>query len=140
MTHDPAPPPPPALAPLAAVRAAFLLVAPRIERHGRVAFRGLRDAHAREDAVAETVALSWKWFVRLAGRGKDPSRFPCAIASFAARAVRSGRRVCGREKGKDVLSPPAQRRHGFSVGGLPERETLSANPLSTTAQLTLQLL
>ena len=75
------------------------------------------------------VALSWKWFLRLAQRGKDPTQFPSAIASYAARAVRSGRGVCGQENGKDVLSPLAQRRHRFTVGKLPDHETLSDNPL-----------
>ncbi len=39
---------------------AFLAIVPRIERHGRVYFHGLRDAHKREDAIASMVALSWR--------------------------------------------------------------------------------
>ncbi len=109
--------------------AAFLAIVPRIERHGRVYFRLLNDADKLEDLIAEMVALSWKWFLRLAERGKDPSLFPSAIASYAARAVRSGRGICGQENGKDVLSPLAQRRHRFTVGKLPDHETLSASPL-----------
>jgi hypothetical protein len=35
------------------------------------------------------------------------------------RHVRSGRRLCGQEKGKDVLSGLARRRHGFHVEALP---------------------
>ncbi len=107
----------------------FLAVVPRIERHGRVYFRGLNDADKLEDVIAEMVALSWKWFLRLAERGKDPAQFPSAIASYAARAVQSGRGICGQKKGKDVLSPLAQRRHHFTVGKLPDHETLSANLL-----------
>ncbi len=79
----------------------------RIERHGRVYFRLLNDADKLEDAIAEMVALSWKWFVRLADRGKDPTQFPSSVATYAARAVRSGRRLCGQEKANDVLSPLA---------------------------------
>ncbi len=41
------------------------------------------------------------------------------LARFAARAVRNGRRLCGQEKPKDVLSPVAQQRHGFQVESLP---------------------
>ena len=41
------------------------------------------------------------------------------LASYAARAVRCGRRVCGQEKGKDVMSSLAQQRHGFGVEALP---------------------
>ena len=88
---------------------------PRIERHGRVYFRGLKDADKLEEAIAEMVALSWKWFLRLVERGRDPARFPSAIAAFAARAVRSGRRLCGQERAGDVLSPLARRRRGFAV-------------------------
>ena len=113
-----------------ALQAAFLVcVWPRVVTHGRVYFRHLRRAD-REEAIQEMVGLSWMWFVRLAGRGKDASRFPTAIARFAARAVRSGRRACGQESGRDALSPSAQRRHGFRVSALPEVNTLSNNPLA----------
>jgi hypothetical protein len=63
------------------------------------------------------VALLWHWHLRLAQRGKDVTRFPSALASFAARAVRSGRRVYGQEKDKDVLSPLAQTRHRMKCAG-----------------------
>ena len=113
-----------------ALQAAFLVcVWPRVVTHGRVYFRHLRRAD-REEAIQEMVGLSWMWFVRLAGRGKDASRFPSALARYAARAVRSGRRACGQESGRDALSPSAQRRHGFLVSALPEVSTLSDNPLA----------
>jgi hypothetical protein len=111
------------------LHAAFLAIVPRIERHARVYFRGLKDADTLEEAMAEMVALSWKWFLRLVERGKDAARFPSALAAFAARAVRSGRRLCGQERAGDVLSPPAQRRRGFAVQSLPDCSTLSGNPL-----------
>jgi hypothetical protein len=117
------------LRPGAGLHARFLSILPRIVTHGRVYFRHLRRAD-QEEAVQETVALCWKWFVRLAGRGKDAARFPSALASYAARAVRGGRRVCGQERGRDALSPLAQRRRGFVVGRLPDGSTLSDNPLS----------
>jgi hypothetical protein len=117
------------LRPGAGLHARFLSILPRIVTHGRVYFRHLRRAD-QEEAVQETVALCWKWFVRLAGRGKDAARFPSALASYAARAVRGGRRVCGQERGRDALSPLAQRRRGFAVGRLPDVSTLSDNPLS----------
>jgi hypothetical protein len=66
----------------------------------------------------------------MAQRGKDGTQFLTAIATFAARAVNSGRRVVGQEKGKDVLSSLAQRRRGFSVEKLPDCSTLSGNPLA----------
>ena len=101
------------------LQAAFLTILPRIERHALVYFRGLRCPHRKDDAVAETVALTWRWFVRLVERGKDPLAFPTVLAAYAARAVRCGRRLCGQGSGKDVLSPLARQRHGFAVEGLP---------------------
>jgi len=65
------------------------------------------------------VALAWQWFLRLVEQGKDPLAFPTALATFAARAVKSGRRLTGQEKSKDALSPLAQRRRGFAVEPLP---------------------
>jgi hypothetical protein len=119
----------PLLAPGAGLHARFLSILPRITTHGRVYFRHLRVAD-REEAVQEMVALCWKWFLRLAERGKDATRFPSALATYAARGVRSGRRVCGHERARDALSPSAQRRHGFLVSTLPEVSTLSDSPLS----------
>jgi hypothetical protein len=93
----------------------FLTVLPRIERHARFYFRRLKYPHLREEALAECLALAWWWFVRLVRRGKNPEAFITVLADFAARAVRSGRRLCGQEKANEVLSPVAQRRHGFAV-------------------------
>ena len=119
----------PVLAPspaLPALHATFLTILPRLQAHGRVYFRH-RAAEQREEAIAEMVALAWRWHLALAARGKDAARFPSALATFAARAVASGRRACGFEKPKDVLSPVAQRRHGFTVGSPPQHSTLEGN-------------
>src|SRR5262249_46188368 len=70
-------------------------------------------------AICELVGLCWLWFVRLVMKGVDPLRFPSALADFAARAVKAGRRLCGKHKGKDVMNPMAQRRHDFVVEALP---------------------
>lgn len=112
----------------------FLAILPRIERHARIYFRHIKCHVRKEEAVAEAIALAWKWFVRLVRRGKDVSGFVSTLASFAAKAVRSGRRVCGMEKAKDVLSPRAQVRHGFTVSKLPDHSTLETNPLSEALQ------
>ena len=113
----------------AALHAVFLSLLPRIALHARVYFRHVRCPHRRADAVAEVVALTWRWCVALAQRGKDVARFPSALAAFAARAVKSGRRLCGQEKAQDALSPRAQARRGFLVEKLPDYSTLSGNPL-----------
>jgi len=109
--------------------ARFLTILPRIETHARIYFRKVPCPHRKADYIAEAVALAWKWFLRLEECDKDATRFPSVLATFAARAVRSGRRVCGQLKSRDVLSEAAQQRHGFSVGKLPEFSTLNGNPL-----------
>ena len=93
----------------------FLALMPRIERHARIYFRHLQCPHQREEALAECLALAWWWYVRLVRRGKNPDAFITVLADFAARAVSSGRRLCGQEKAHEVFSPMAQRRHGFTV-------------------------
>src|SRR5262245_22957703 len=84
------------------LHATFLAILPRITEHGKVYFRHLKCPHAKEEALAEMRALSWLWFVRLAERGKDATHFVIALATFAARAVRSGRKVSGMDCAKDV--------------------------------------
>ena len=105
----------------------FLCILPQIVRHGHVCFRHLKCADRHEDAIAEMTALCWKWFVRLAQRGKDGTRFPVILAHYAGRAVRSGRRLCGQEKAKDVSSLRAQQRHGFAISQLPQASSSTGN-------------
>jgi hypothetical protein len=118
---------------LAHLQASFLaLVLPRVLSHGRVCFRGIKCPRRRDDAIQEMISLAWKRHLRLAEKGKDATCFPTALASYAARAVRSGRRVCGQERGNDVLSPRAQQRYHFAVVKLPDLETLSDHPVTET--------
>jgi hypothetical protein len=105
----------------------FLVILPHIEARARWCFRDLTCGQRRADAVAETVALTWKWFLSLARRGKDATRFASMLTTLAGRAVRSGRRLAGNERSRDALSPIAQARHGFGVGRLPDVSTLSGN-------------
>jgi hypothetical protein len=112
-----------------ALQARFLALLPRLERHARILFRHLRCPGRRADAVAEAIALAWKWYLRLCARGKDVARFVSVLAAFAARPVRIGRRLCGTEPSKDVLSPRAQTRRGFVVQALPAHDSGTAeNP------------
>lgn len=108
----------------------FLGILGRIEQHARIVFRHITCREKRADLVAEAVALAWKWFTRLAEVGKDATQFPTALAGYAARAVRTGRRICGQLRAKDALSERAQQRHGFVVGKLPDFSTESTNPLT----------
>lgn len=115
--------PEPYAASIARLHARFLSVLPRIRTHARIHFRHLKCPGRREDAVAESTALAWKWFLRLCERDKDITDFVSAVAEYAVRQVRCGRRLCGRERSKDVMSSVAQRRHRFMTCSLPERES-----------------
>jgi hypothetical protein len=102
------------------LQARFLSFLPRIEAHANIFFRDIRCPGKRADCIAETVALAWKWFLMLEARGKDATQFVSAIATFAVRAVKCGRRVAGMEKSKDAMNPLGQQRHGFLVEPLPD--------------------
>jgi hypothetical protein len=104
---------------VAVLHARFLRLLPKLETHARIVFRGIRCPVKQEDRVQECVALGWKWFLRLTEQGKDVFAFPMAFAALLARAVKCGRRLCGQERSRDVLSPLAQARHGFRVERLP---------------------
>jgi hypothetical protein len=94
----------------------ILAILPRIETHALISFRHLRCPGRRADAVAEVIAVAWKWFLRLAEQpDKDVNDFVSALADYAVRHVRSGRRLCGQERAREVLSPVAQHRHHFHV-------------------------
>jgi len=101
----------------AAIQHAFVTILPRIVLHARISFRHVACNDTRENAVAETVALTWKWFVGL-----------------VTKAVKSGRRLCGQEKAKDILSPLAQSRSGFTVSPFPEFSTLDGNSFDEALQ------
>jgi hypothetical protein len=97
------------------LHAAFLLILPKVETHARIWSRHLACPGLKEDFVCEAVALAWRSFVRLAQRGKDATQFPSALATMVVRAVRSGRRLAGQERSRDVMSAAAQRMHAFRV-------------------------
>jgi hypothetical protein len=120
------------------LHATFLAILPRIVLHGEVVFRHVRCPHRREEYLAEMTALCWRWLVRLARQGKDATQFVSALATYSARQVRSGRRLCGQENRKDALSRSAQQRHRFSVSGLPQQSTLNGNPLDEALRDTTQ--
>jgi hypothetical protein len=116
------------------LHAAFLALVPRIETHAGIVFRGVHCPDTRADLVSETIALAWKWFVGLAARNKDATRFASTLACLAARAVKCGRRLAGQEKAKDVMSPAAQRRHGFTVERLPLSTRIALEDLYSDPQ------
>jgi hypothetical protein len=99
--------------------ARFLALLPRIERHAHIYFRDIKCPDRKEDLISETLGLCWAWYRRLAARGRDPGQFVSALASFACRAIRCGRRVAGQESANDVLSEHARAKHGFTLSSLP---------------------
>jgi hypothetical protein len=101
------------------LHAAFLLILPSVELHGRIYFRHVRCPHKKADAIQEMRALAWKWFLRLHQRGRDPADFLTGFVTLLARAVNSGRRLAGMARAKDVLNAATQRRNGFHVERLP---------------------
>ncbi len=112
----------------------FLGILPKIRTHAKVYFRHVRCRYKRDDLIAETVALAFKWFKSLDARGKDATLFPSTLASYAAKAVRCGRKLCGQVKAKDALNELTQQRRGFVVTKLPDYSTLSENPLQDALQ------
>lgn len=120
----------PAGTPAKALQKSFCTtVLPVVERHARIAFRHERCQNKKADRVSECVALCWKWFCRLNEQGKDATQFSSVLADFAARHVRAGRRLCGKEAARDAMSGVAQREHGFALEKLPDYSTLSNNPV-----------
>lgn len=101
------------------LQARFLAIRSRIETHAKIFFRHVRCSVTKADRIAETLALAWKWFVRLARQGKDATQYPSVLATYAAKAVQSGRRLCGQLRAKDVLNERTQKKHGFRVEQLP---------------------
>lgn len=100
--------------------AAFTAAMPKILNVAGYRFRRVPCPDTREDCVCETVALCWVWFVQLVQKGRNPDTFMTALANYSAIAVHSGRRACGQEKARDVLSPLCRRRHGFTVAAFQE--------------------
>jgi hypothetical protein len=103
----------------------FLALLPKIQTHGQICFRHIRCPGQKADKIAEMVALAWKWFVRLYERGKDINDFKMVFVFLVGKAVKSGRRMTGQEKPKDVLSERAQRQHGFKVQAMPSSRRTS---------------
>lgn len=117
---------------IAALQNGFLVLLPRIEGYAQFSFRGLRCPQSKADSVQETIAISFHWYVRLIGRGKNPAQFPTTFAAFAVRAVKSGRRLCGQEPARDVLSRQAQLKHGFRVNYLASSTSRSHERIYST--------
>lgn len=103
-------------------------ILPVIERHARVVFRYL-GPEARQEAQQNMATIAWSWALRISESGRDPTTFASTIADLAAKHHRAGRGIAGGQRSRDVMSPIARQRHGFTVSTLPDYSTLSPNPL-----------
>jgi DNA-directed RNA polymerase specialized sigma24 family protein len=103
------------------IQTSFLKHLPRIRKHADYALRHVANQDARQDLIAETLALAWKHFSELARRGKKPEEFTTTLALRCTQAVRAGRRLAGSDRAGDVLSPIAKARHGVAVVRLGDR-------------------
>ena len=119
-------------------QAAFLNLLPVIQSVARRHFRHVRCPDTKLDRVAEATALAWLCYLRLVRKGRDPAQFVVTFSQLVARAVNSGRRVCGQEKAKDALSPVCQRRRNWTWSGTGVRVlsiSASSKTLPTIAEL-----
>lgn len=108
----------PPSSPVDPLRAEYLALVPTITRIVRGAVRHVPCPDRRAELAAEAVALGWRWYRRLAARGRDPGTFPVAFAYALARSVRAGRRLVRADSAVDVLSPACRLRHGVNVMSL----------------------
>lgn len=95
----------------------FLAMLPSIRGYARHKFRSVPQ-DARDEFTQEVIANCFRTYRRLVELGKEDLAFPTALAQFATKQVRAGRRVAGTCSPRDVMSELAQRRKGFVVGRL----------------------
>ena len=95
--------------------AEFLAMLPAIRRQARISFRSV-PPEARDELIQEVVANCLVAYRRLVQLGKTDIAYPTALARFAVKQVRSGRRVAGRLATRDVLREygPYSRRYRVS--------------------------
>jgi hypothetical protein len=80
-------------------------------------FRGL-PPEAKDEAVANTLGLCWKYFLRLVEQGKhEDDAVINSMVYFATRQTRMGRmpQGCGGAKSKDVLDYASRGLRGVSI-------------------------
>ena len=95
----------------------FLAMLPAIRRQARISFRSV-PPEARDELIQEVVANCLVAYRRLVQLGKHDIAYPSALARFAVKQVRSGRRVGGRLAARDVLSEHGLfKRHRVSRSG-----------------------
>jgi hypothetical protein len=100
--------------------APFLALLPAIREQLRFAFRGY-SPDARAEAIADGIAHAAVAFERLYYQGRSNVANASALAAFAARQFRAGRRVGSQLNVDDVSSVYSQRQRGFILKSLDQR-------------------
>jgi hypothetical protein len=103
---------------------AFEAMLPTITRVASYGFRRV-PRWRRQELVSDVVALAYVGFARLVERKKASLAFPSVLAWQGVRRVAAGRKVGVKQNVRDALSPLAQRRQGFSVTLLSDRQVYS---------------
>jgi hypothetical protein len=85
----------------------------------------------KEEAVQETVAITWRECQKLFERGENVVALLGRIIEFAAKGVRGGGRLVGQQPIRDVMSPA--RRHGHCVGEPREHERVEPSSADQVA-------
>jgi len=120
----------------------FLRMAPAIERHAKIAFRGLR-AEARAETVQDVLCNVCSAMAGLAEPGKLDLAYPSVLARFGVAQVKDGRKVGCPLNVRDVSSPYCQRARGVVMERLDKydaeeecwQEVLVPDRTCTPAQL-----
>jgi len=104
----------------------FLPCLPQIMSVASYAFRNYPLAE-REEKIAESVAWTWVFFVRVRRRGKNPGEFPTALAKFAVKYVRSGR-LLGQSRNSKELYTALSNSNRVGLVSLDELEPRTRTP------------
>ena len=100
--------------------ARFVEMLPRIRRFGSYIFRHEHRSE-RDDLIAEVVARAYLSFARLVERNMVEVAFPTALARYACKQIRAGRRVGNRCDMRDLMSSRAKKQ-GVLIHGLWEQD------------------
>ncbi len=92
----------------------FLAVMPAVRQHACICFRRL-DHHARQEAIAATIARAFVDYGILVRKRRLAHAYPSTLAEFAVRRTRAGRGVGTSQNTRDLFNHAAHRRHVQSL-------------------------
>ena len=92
----------------------FLAILPTIQNCVAFAFRHV-PPEEREELIQESLANAAVACANLVGQGRADRVFPSALANFAVRRTREGRKVGSKLNSRDVLSDHCRRKRHFVV-------------------------